>query len=90
MQPNVLHQIDNLPVVKMNDYVNPIEYGSISWRRIHSFESDLDEDFNEKIGGMKSHVNFKKLLNFLDGLELGFLSLQFMTGFQIRMNSLHN
>ena len=74
----------------MNDYVNTIEYGSVSWRNTHSFYSDLDEAFNEKIGGMKFHVNFAQLLIFLDGLELGFLSLQFMMGFQIRMNSLHN
>ena len=83
MQHDVLVQIYNLLVEKMNDYVNPIEYGSVRWRRTHSFDNDLDEAFNEKIGGMKSHVNFAQLLIFPDGLELGFLSLQFMMGFQI-------
>ena len=83
MKHDVLVQICNLPVAKRNDYINPIEYGSVNWRSTHSFDNDLDEAFNEKIGSMKSHVNFAQLLIFPDGLELGFLSLQFMTGFQI-------
>ena len=48
MQHDVLVQIYNLLVEKMNDYVNPIEYGSVRWRRTHSFDNELDEDFNEK------------------------------------------
>ena len=83
MWHHVLVQIYNLPVAKRNDYVNPIEYGLVSWRSTHSFDSCLDEAFNEKIGSMKSHVNFAQLLIFPDGLELWFLSLQFMTRFQI-------
>ena len=83
MHHDVLVQLYKLPVAKMNDDVNPIEHGSVSWKSTHSFDNDLDEAFNEKIGSMKSHVNFAQLLIFPDGLELGFLSLQFMTRFQI-------
>lgn len=43
LEDKMLEQIYNLTAGRQEDYINPTVDGSVSWRSIHSFDSDSEE-----------------------------------------------
>ena len=47
MKIDVLDRIYNITPGKRDDYINPIMNASLSWRSIHSFDTDIEESIKE-------------------------------------------